>query len=159
LISEWLSDHGSLRNCVVDVDSITGAMKDVFESRKKELGDYLEAFTLHPEQQGILVYMNGKVCRLDFLLRKEAFTQIFPKLIKSYAMDALLEEQKSRKAHGRVEPAAFLAGTKETIVLDRCWFTKNTRFTWPFSGSNRMSGKFPWPGFTAAASFTLGDKK
>jgi hypothetical protein len=62
LISEWPSDHGSLKNGVADVDSNTGAMKDVFEARKKELGDYQKTFTLQPDQQGILVYMNGKVC-------------------------------------------------------------------------------------------------
>lgn len=125
------SDQGAVwegiaeMHCAAGVDSSTGAMKDVFDSQKKELGDYLEAFTLQPEQQGILVYMNGKVCGLDFLSRNEAFTNIFQKLIKSYAMDALLEEQKSRKAPDHVEPGAFLAG------LQRC---QESRFESPGVG-------------------------
>jgi hypothetical protein len=113
------SDQGAVwdgiaeMQCKAEVESNTGAMKDVFDARKKELDGYMEAFTLQPDQQGILVYMNGKACGLDLLSKKDAFSQVFPKLIKSYAMDALLEKRDSQKTPNRMEPAAFLAGLQQ----------------------------------------------
>lgn len=78
-----------------DVHSPTGAMREVFESRENDLKGYLDAFQYVPHQRGIFVMVNGMAVGFDILSFSSAYEIIHPKLVKSYAMDALL--QKNRK--------------------------------------------------------------
>jgi hypothetical protein len=75
------------------VFSRTGAMKDVYEAKRKELDDYLKAFRYVPSQKGLLAYIGGEPVGFDFLSREKAFETLFPKLIKSYAMEAILQQK------------------------------------------------------------------
>jgi hypothetical protein len=68
--------------------SQTGAMRDVFEQRKDDLEDYLKAFRLVPGQKGLVVIVDGRAVGFDALSLERAFGILFPKLIKSYAMEA-----------------------------------------------------------------------
>jgi ARG and Rhodanese-Phosphatase-superfamily-associated Protein domain len=47
--------------------SQTGAMKDVYENKKRDLEGYMKAFQYVPRQKGILVMINGRVMGLDIL--------------------------------------------------------------------------------------------
>jgi hypothetical protein len=76
------------------IHSSTGAMKDVFEGKKDDLEEYMKVFQCIPHQKGILVLVGGEVAGLDILSRESAFEVIFPKLLKSYAMDVVLEKKK-----------------------------------------------------------------
>ncbi|GAI98656.1 unnamed protein product, partial [marine sediment metagenome] len=67
------------------VHSPTGAMKDVYEGKKDDLGEYIKAFQCLPHQKGVFVFVGGEVAGLDMLPRDSAFKVIFPKLVKSYA--------------------------------------------------------------------------
>jgi len=79
------------------VHSPTGAMKDVFEEKKADLDDYMKAFQCLPHQKGVFVLVGGEVAGCDMLSRETAFEVIFPKLVKSYAMDALLEKNNKKE--------------------------------------------------------------
>jgi hypothetical protein len=68
----------------------TGAMKDVYEARADELEAYLKAFSYRTDQKGVLVMIGGAVMGFDFVSQGKVFALLFPKLIKSYAMDAWL---------------------------------------------------------------------
>jgi len=109
---EFRSDQGTvwtgIRDMAADtrVSSRTGAMKDVFEAKKAELDAYLNAFVCLPQQKGLIVFIGGEVVGFDFISRPHAFGGLFPKLVKSYAMEALLEEQKKDAAGGSGEGAA-----------------------------------------------------
>jgi len=92
-----------------DVQSPTGAMRDIHEAKKEDLDAYLEHFTLIPGQSGILVLVGGKVAGMDMLSRSEAFRVIYPKLIKSYVMDAILEKRGKSRANPLETAQAFLA--------------------------------------------------
>jgi len=86
------------------VHSRTGAMRDVFEDKKADLDGYLKAFQYVPHQKGILVMINGRAIGLDVLSLEAVYEALHPKLVKSYAVDALL--QQSRKVdNGSVEKA------------------------------------------------------
>jgi hypothetical protein len=114
------------------VDSATSAMKDVYEARQGKLQEYLAKFSLLPAQQGLMVGLDGKVAGMDVLSRAEAFRLVFPKLIKSYAMEALLED---RKVAASQEPdsAAFLAALTQS---------QESRFDSPGAGYDyRYEGK------------------
>ena len=86
------------------VNSDTGAMKDVFESKEKELDDYLNAFTLYNGQRGMIVMINGALMGFDILSLSSAYKVLHPKLLKSYAMEALLNKKKKN-----IQPLAAIA--------------------------------------------------
>lgn len=76
------------------VHSSTGAMKDVFESREKDLDDYLNAITMMPEQRGMMVIINGVLMGFDVLSSDTAYAKLHQKLLKSCAIEALLDRKK-----------------------------------------------------------------
>jgi len=56
---------------------------------QRRLDGYLKSFCLVDGQQGLLVALGDKVAGVDLLSSPAAFARLFPKLVKSYAMDAL----------------------------------------------------------------------
>jgi hypothetical protein len=82
--------------------SQTKAMRDIYQAKMSELDDYLKAFTLVPAQKGLLVFIGGELVGFDFVSREKAFETLFPKLIKSYAMEAILGK---KEASGKPEKA------------------------------------------------------
>lgn len=74
--------------------SPTGAMKDVYESRENDLKGYSEAFPEVSGQTGILVAVNGKVVGFDILSRSHAYALLHQEIVRSYAIDALLQQSK-----------------------------------------------------------------
>jgi hypothetical protein len=98
-----------------NVQSTTGAMKDVFEQKKDTLEDYIKAFRFVPSQKGIFVFVDGEIAGWDILSRETAFEELFKKLIKSYAMDALIKNRgKITISRNPIEEARrFLEEVKE----------------------------------------------
>jgi len=82
------------------VQSETGAMRDVYEKRKDEMDAYLKAFTCLPSQKGLMIFIGGRVVGFDYLSKGSAFAGLFPKLVKSYAMEAWLESRDKKKEEG-----------------------------------------------------------
>ena len=98
------------------VTSQTGAMKAVYEAKTQDLNEYLKAFNRVPEQKGVLVYLNGEPVGFDFLSKEKAFEILFPKLIKSYAMEAILDQKQAAGPQEKRDPEGFLkeaAGCEE----------------------------------------------
>lgn len=87
-----------------EVHSETGAMKDVFVAKENDLKGYLDAFQYVPDQKGIFVLVNGMAVGFDILSLISAYEKIHPKMVKSYAMDALLQKGE-RADNGSVEKA------------------------------------------------------
>ena len=91
------------------VDSPTRAMRDVHESMDKKIDDYLAGFPCQPGQKGALVSINGKVAGLDLLSLEAAYGALHLKLMKSYAIDALLQKTKDENGTVLDRARAFLA--------------------------------------------------
>jgi hypothetical protein len=103
----WDNIHEMSANA--QVHSRTGAMKDVFESKEGELDAYVQEMKWEPGQKGIVVLINGLVVGLDCVSLESAYAMLHPKLVKSYAMEAIL--QKKKHAPASVETARlFLQG-------------------------------------------------
>lgn len=103
---EFRSDQGAVWNAInvmsedAGVHSPTGAMKHVFDSKLKDLDGYLKAFKCQPKQKGILVLLNGEVVGFDIVSRDSAYKVLHPKLVKSYAVEAiLLKKEKAAKSN------------------------------------------------------------
>ena len=107
---EFRSDQGRVWHQIAEmtsragVGSATGAMRDVYESKAADLDAYLKAFKCGRTQKGLLAMIGGKVVGFDVVSREKAFAALFPKLVKSYAMEAWLEER--RGGAGRVDESA-----------------------------------------------------
>jgi len=79
--------------------SASGSMEDSFTGRQKDLDAYLKAFPLRENQSGMLVVLNGKAAGADVITRTEAYADLHDKLIRSYAMDALLDKPNLEPLH------------------------------------------------------------
>jgi hypothetical protein len=64
-------------------------MADLFEGQKDRLGEYLKAFRLVDCQVGSVFAINGRVVGLECFGYQQTFSNFFPKLVQSYALDAL----------------------------------------------------------------------
>jgi hypothetical protein len=102
----------------LDAPSPTSAMRDVYAAREGELDGYLQAFHLVDGQQGLLVALEGKVAGVDLLSLPQAFARLFPKLVKSYAMDALSRVARRKEAvpASKVVAQDFLAAAAKCIA-------------------------------------------
>jgi hypothetical protein len=63
---------------------------------RADLEGYLKSFRLEPGQTGALVLIGGKVAGLDFVSREQAYGVLHAKLIKSYAMEAMLAAERAK---------------------------------------------------------------
>lgn len=93
-----------------DVSSPTGAMKDVFESKANDLNGYLDAFQYVPDQKGIFVMMNGRATGFDILSQSHTYELLHQKIVKSYAIDALVRQAKITEIPSVDKARAFIEG-------------------------------------------------
>ncbi|MFC2054026.1 ARPP-1 family domain-containing protein [Chloroflexota bacterium] len=71
--------------------SPTQAMQDVYTAKAEELNEYVQAFECKPQQRGSLVFINGEPAGFDVISSEEAYAELHQKLVKSYAVDTLLQ--------------------------------------------------------------------
>ena len=115
----YRADQGAVWEGIADfsvaanIHSPTSAMRDVFESRENDLKGYLDAFQYIPHQKGIFVMINGQVAGFDILSLSSAYEIIHPKLVKSYAMDAVLQKKKKGDGPSIDKAKAFIEGATE----------------------------------------------
>lgn len=70
-------------------DSATLAMGDAYESRAAELDACVSAFRPARRQVGALVLIDGRAVGIEIFDSSAAFARYLPKLVRSYALDAL----------------------------------------------------------------------
>ena len=69
--------------------SPTGAMTDIYSSHQHSINDYVGAFTAAPDQVGAVFAIGKRVEGLELFDCHDTLTDLLPKLIRSYAIDAL----------------------------------------------------------------------
>ena len=77
--------------------SPTSAHRDVFESKIRDINEYLDAFELLECQTGILVFINGEIKGIDSISSPVAYKSLHEKLLKSYALEAVLDQRRNHK--------------------------------------------------------------
>jgi hypothetical protein len=98
---EYRSDQGTVWTSIDEMSEQTGihsrtaAMRDVYQAKEKELDEYLGTFTCLPQQKGLLTFIDEEIVGFDFLSLDSAYTLLHPKLVKSYAMEALMKKTPS----------------------------------------------------------------
>ena len=168
---QYRSDQGTVWRSINEMAakagtvSETGAMKDTFVQKTAELEEYIKAFPYVRSQKGLLVFIAGEAVGFDFVSREKAFELLHPKLIKSYAMEAVLEDKKdgakpdrdrARRSTRRRQTARRRNTNRwdgATISVTRARRSSGRRspsttrwFISPFSGSARPIRAATWPG-------------
>lgn len=101
-VSESLASRGSYRGRQDEVwsriddlhqelgtQSRTGAMRDAFESMRQPLENSISKFPLMPNQNGILVCIDGLPVGMDVVSRKDAYARLHQRFLKSYVIGSL----------------------------------------------------------------------
>jgi hypothetical protein len=81
--------------------SPTSAMSDVFKAHAEGLHACAQSFPLLFNQIGLLAIIDGKAAGLDLLSLSAAYAKLHPKLIRSYALETLLEPQGKPITHNQ----------------------------------------------------------
>lgn len=88
-------DSISLKAARMGTKSETGAMADVFKDNEAHIERCVNAVTCEPGQVGAVFRIGGKVSGIELFDYPQTFAKLLPKLVRSYALDALDEERRS----------------------------------------------------------------
>jgi hypothetical protein len=92
-------------------------MADFFENQRDHLGEYLKAFRLVDCQIGAVFAINGEIVGLECFYHHQTFAKFFPKLVQSYALDALDWYRDSGETQARGESVRqFLEGIRKAPI-------------------------------------------
>ncbi len=89
--------------------SNTSAMRDVYEQKEEELSNYLNAFSIQPNQKGMMLFLNGHLFAVDYVSSANAYRYLHEKWIKSHAIEALNQStETSQMIDMELEATRFL---------------------------------------------------
>jgi hypothetical protein len=97
--------------------SPTGAMHDVYESRRATLDDLADSITREDRQIGALVAIGGECKVMDMVSRSDVWAALHRPLVQGYALDAL--EASPAPAPAPEIAAAFLGAAIGTPASER----------------------------------------
>ena len=100
------------------VVSGTSAMSDIYESRGEKLGEYLTKFKTAEHQVGAMFEIDGAIAGLDLFDKEMTLSRVLPKLIRSFALDAV-EVSADQKKEASTERAAQFVGLMAEAVVER----------------------------------------
>ena len=85
--------------------SPTDAMKDMYDQKTDDLKSFENTFEHLPNQRGCAVCLGGEVVALETVSSEDAFKRSFGKILRSFAVEALLSkyETTTRPDHEAVE--------------------------------------------------------
>ena len=79
----------SMRASELDVDSPTGAMRDLYASHESDLAAARQALAAQPGQVGAIIYIANRWVGLDVLAGPRLFGRAWPRLCAGYVADAI----------------------------------------------------------------------
>jgi hypothetical protein len=109
MIDAKLSAHG--------VDSHTASMGDIYDHEENVIDDYMKHFSVQDNQVGIVVMINNQVIGSDCFARHDTLQRTFPKLVKSYVLDAIDADEKKKKYTSSSKKAAFFLGDVSSCLV------------------------------------------
>jgi hypothetical protein len=75
--------------CDLETDSPSNAMRDAYRRHETTIEDYVRAIPHESDQAGGVFAINGVVLGLEVLDNVETMRKMLPKLVRSYALDAI----------------------------------------------------------------------
>jgi hypothetical protein len=106
-VGEFRSDQGAIWEEIADkatrmeAPSPSGAMAAIYDKERPSLDEYVRDFHLIDSQVGAIFMINGQVAGMDAFGRPDTFSNVFKKLLESYALDAIdwYDPDKEEKAY------------------------------------------------------------
>jgi len=99
----------SLKCMDMGVEAPTSAMADVFEQHHTRVEDYVGAFSAQSGQTGAVFAIGDKIEGLELFDCAETLADMLPKLIRSYAIDAIETVETHRRNPSAVSADAFIS--------------------------------------------------
>jgi hypothetical protein len=97
--------------------SRTFAMADIFEQQSTRLEEYVESFTPTAGQVGAMFTIEGKVSGFELFDSPDTLRKLWPKLMRSYGLDALDRANSAQQGEvkppppaGQIDVESFLKG-------------------------------------------------
>jgi hypothetical protein len=81
--------------------SRTSAMADIFEQHSARLEEYVKSFAPAEGQLGAVFMIEGKVCGFELFDSPDTLTKLWPKLLRSYGLDALDRSDSVHQKEGK----------------------------------------------------------
>lgn len=81
-IAEYLK-KGKVKSHTIDIN-------DIFKTYKGEIEDFCSAILIQKNQVGCITAINNVICCVELFSNKNIFRKMYPLLLKSYAIDAIL---------------------------------------------------------------------
>lgn len=118
----YTSDQRSIWNGIRETldsescESPTRAHEDIYKSRYDDIDKYLGTFDILEGQIGILVFINGEIFGIDTVSSHISYRALHEKLMKSYAMEAVLNRIKSNntKLNREKKAKSFIEEIKDS---------------------------------------------
>ena len=106
----------SRRSASFGVRSESGAMSDIFEAQKHKIDDFVDNIEPKPDQVGALFLIAGHVAGLDVFDKPSTSEKLLPKLVRSYALDALDESKQQSTSDAENATSEFLANVQSAAL-------------------------------------------
>ena len=122
---EFRSDQSAIWDGIAEkanrmgAPSPTGAMAAMYDKERPTIEEYVKPFHLIDSQVGAIFMINGKVVGMDAFGKPGTFSEVFKKLLESYALDAIdwydpKQESKALKSEVTKFQKAALAAEAES---------------------------------------------
>lgn len=70
----------------------TSALHDSYTKKSSDIDKYKKSFRLHDNQNGLIVYINGKLVGFEIIYNSGRYKEYHNKLIESYILDAITKQ-------------------------------------------------------------------
>lgn len=96
--------------------SDTDALHDVYDNLEDEIAIIVSTLKSTPGQCGHLVFINNRFACLDLFDQPDTLQKLWPKLVKSYAVEGL-EAKREKADSGQPDPAAILSAIADSDCI------------------------------------------
>lgn len=100
----------------MEAPSATQAMGEIFHRHRGRVDDYVAAFSPASTQTGALFAIGSEVVGLDLFDRRSTLAAVLPKLVRSYAIDAMETSDIGGDLATREDAASFLEKISQTEI-------------------------------------------
>jgi len=121
--------------------SPTGAMSDIYKSHASSIEAFVQAFPWKEQESGAAFGIEGQIIGLDVFDHSKTMQRLLPKLVRSYALDALDRPTQSSAPADQRDVVAIIEGIGEaqTSSDKAVGLGKDVRFT-----GRRATGAALW---------------
>jgi hypothetical protein len=131
------SDQGAVWSLIdeksarLSTASDTSAMSALFEKQETPLEEFVAEFSPSEHQVGAMFFINGVQAGLELFDAASTWRKLAPKLVRSYAVDAIDRRGKPSRARARRTPQAFAnaVGSTPTSVFPAIGEGSDVRLT------------------------------